>query len=360
MEIYVNGSQNNNGTWIDLSGYPQDITNGTSADNYRIPYLIPLLNRDMYILLFKGCSSPKGRYYTQSNDTWEEVESISTRNAKTLLNTNCYELWSISTVVDAMGHIHLVFLDEDNNIVYCRRDYHLNTWVTSDEIVLVSNVPDYATPQIAIDYSTGNLYVYYVKADEHVYMLRKINWIWDIDWIDFLDMSDIGIGYNLPESQDGCLSISRRVVNNNIIVLTMGDDPRVIRHKVYEIDKVIFTWNNKSRSTPWKQSSIISGSTITTVMPDTFGELDWWKWDDDDPSQSKAILMNGNYLFTGYFKVLDLTVSLSEGLQLTDSKYILRLSYMIKKVFAIIPRKAREEVFLEEEDIEIDSEERSG
>lgn len=300
MEIYVSGSSTNNGVWTTIGGYPKNLTQATAADNYRVSRLVPLLNRNMYVILLKGDNPPKGRFYTQSTDIWSNVESISNRNFLNTFNDEAYEGWSITASVDSKGNIHLVFTDSNLNIVYVRRDYNTGNWV--DETVLKTGVPAYASPQMAID-SSDNLYLFYAESDDHIYMRRRINEVWDGEWTDFLDCSDVGLSYNADVGLDSVINVSKDITNNELIVMTMVDTtPRTIRVKIYEIDNVSFTWNGVTRSTPWNQDGLLAGASVIAIMPATIGE-DWQfdKWDDDDTSRTKTITVSADVMHIGLF-----------------------------------------------------------
>jgi len=314
MEIYVNGSQNNDGTWLDLAGYPKVIT----SNNYRVPYFIALANRNMYLFILRGGATPKGRFYTQSGDSWGAVETLSARNYLTTYNGDALESWAVSAVVDARDDIHIVFSDEDNNIVYVRRDRNSGTWM--DETVLKA-AHDFSTPSMSIDYDTGNLYVFCAEDDDHIYMLKRINWVWDSEWTDFLNMSDIGIGYDPTEGSDGCLSVSRRVIDNKVMVMVMGgNSPRTIRCKVLEIDKITFTWDGVSRSTPWTQSDILTGETIDVVMPATVdATYDWSKWSDGPSDRTREVTLTSDLALIGEYIIPLILLSLYETLQFSPS-----------------------------------------
>lgn len=304
LEIWVNGSQNNNGTWVDLAGYPKDITNGTLADNYREGYILPFpASRNMYAILFKGGAVAKGRHYTQATDTWGGVETISTSNLMDHYPTG-NESWSMSAVIDQYGHIHIVFLDENNRLIYLRKDFNTGYW--DDEEVLETGLPDHTSPQITIDYSNDELYIFFVKDDNHVYCQKRVNWYFGTTK-DTFDFSNYIIAHDPSIGDDSSITCQRRVIDDliGVSVVTGSASPYSYKFIVFEVSKLSVTIDGATQTTPWK-GLFLNGDSIIAVMPEAYGAFSWKHWIDvngvTDVNRTKTLTMNPtDYFYEGYY-----------------------------------------------------------
>ena len=313
IDANLSMSITNDGTWSTKSGYPLTLGHGGEFDNRMGTYLLSLPNRDVYVIFIKGDERLSGSKYTQLTNTWSSLTWISTSSIiETYISGN--ESWVESAVEDNLFNLHIVFQTTDNKLIYMMRDINTETW--SAETILATGLGSKASPQLAVD--GNNVCVFWIGINEHVYVLRKMNGVWEDEPQDWIDLSVWGVPNSVPIAlgNDGKLVVSKYAVNNEIGVAfcTNKDSSYAIRFAKYVVGRYItitaptlsfdveILINGEPQNTPFNDifpfdsEVTLEFALIEPLINDTRDE--YWKrfyfveWGDSITSKQRSIIIN--------------------------------------------------------------------
>ncbi len=180
-KVYRN--DNTDGTWATASGFPYTITATTGATLQMC--IVALASGNVFCLYGVTGATLKGKFYTNSNNTWggEEVCSVNAVDQ----STNYYLRPGFSAVGSPdTNEVHLVYVKTVNYEIYHRWRNTSGTWQAETD--LGANT-QYKIPEISYYEKTNDLYVIICNtqaAGEIDYQKRTAAGTWDGTWTQLL------------------------------------------------------------------------------------------------------------------------------------------------------------------------------
>jgi hypothetical protein len=176
---WVTKSSRNDGIWETAPGFPHEFV-GIFNDYVDYPLPIPLTNGKVYVILTGGMVSPPYTplYGQLWNGTeWEQVELI----------TDNIDLRSVNAVsaVNIGDDIYVAFTGwTPNRYLYGRKRTYGSGWGGIETIQ-----EEDVVPVLSVDPSSGTIYCFWLKEDNHIYYKKRVNGIWDTEPTDWIDES---------------------------------------------------------------------------------------------------------------------------------------------------------------------------
>jgi len=167
---YVTKSSTNDGTWSTAPDHPLQLS--TTTDDVWIAYVVPMSSPKVMVMYSKG-----GILYSRvwSGSNWGGQQDSSAHN---------YAIDSMDLQISAVNEgdvVHVVWTKES---AYGIRYGYYDGSNWQPHVTLEGTVESYSKPTIALS-NANNLYVFWVRANSHIYYIRRISGTWDpssTDW----------------------------------------------------------------------------------------------------------------------------------------------------------------------------------
>jgi len=197
-QVNVTKNSVKNGSWITESGFPTQLSSGSTSANFR-QVIVPLGSGAMYAI-YASLAQINGTYW--DGFSWDTSETIT--------STNTVQ-GGFSAVVDSSGNIHLAFLRATTyDIVYVKRTG--SSW--GSEIELVSSQGSSAYPSISKH--SSDLYIFWCY-NNYIRVIEYESGAWQLpkNWASETE-------YNAPTLTSAYTTDSTDMV---AVVWTQGSSP---------------------------------------------------------------------------------------------------------------------------------------